>query len=52
MSENINPSFFNRLVMFELVLTESHIDFYSNKNHHQLKPHNIKIIDLFATTKK
>jgi hypothetical protein len=52
LSENINPSFFNRLVMPELVLTESNIDFYSNKNRHQLKLDNIKIIDLFATSQK
>jgi hypothetical protein len=52
LSENINSRFFNRLVMSELVLTESNIDFYINKNRHQLKLHNIKIIDFFATTQK
>ena len=45
-------SFLNRLVMPTLVLEESRIDFYNGERQHRLKLKSIKIIDLFATTRK
>ena len=45
-------AFLNRLVMPTLILEESNVDFYKDQTRHRLKLHNIKIIDLFATSRK
>jgi hypothetical protein len=51
-SKSNGLSFLNRLIMAELVLEESNVDFYNDKTRHQLKLHTIRIIDLFATSRK
>lgn len=45
-------AFLNRLVMPTLILEESNVDFYKDQTRHRLKLHNIKINDLFATSRK
>jgi hypothetical protein len=49
---NADSSFLNRLVMPDFILEESNVDFYNDQTRHQLKLHNIKIIDFFATSRK
>jgi hypothetical protein len=50
--ESNGLSFLNRFSMPEFVLEESNVDFYNDKNRHQLKLHTVKIIDVFATSFK
>ena len=50
--ESNGVSFLNRFIMPELVLEESNVDFYNNKTRHQLKLHTVKIMDVFATSRK
>jgi hypothetical protein len=50
--ESNGVSFFNRLIMPEFVLEESNVDFYNDKTRHHLKLHAVKIIDVFATSRK
>lgn len=42
----------NRLVMPTLILEDSNVDFDNGQSRHRLKLHNIKITDLFATSRK
>jgi hypothetical protein len=51
-SESNGLSFLNRFIMPEFVLEESNVNFYNNKNRHQLKLHTVKMIDLYATSRK
>jgi hypothetical protein len=55
-SNNVNKNqglaFLNRLVMPILILEESNVDFYKDQTRHRLKLQNIKINDLFATSRK